>query len=55
MMNFFREKRKRANHLRSTFALVILFFSVMSFAQQKSLSGTITDQASIPLPGVCYY
>ena len=52
MMNFFREKRKRANHLRSTFALVILFFSVMSFAQQKSLSGTITDQASIPLPGV---
>ncbi len=34
------------------FMLLILFMSTVGFAQQKIVTGTVTDENSVPLPGV---
>ncbi|WP_028376467.1 SusC/RagA family TonB-linked outer membrane protein [Leeuwenhoekiella sp. MAR_2009_132] len=34
------------------FALCLLFITQLTFAQQKTITGTVTDQSNIPLPGV---
>lgn len=34
------------------FALCLLFITQLAFAQQKTITGTVTDQSNVPLPGV---
>lgn len=52
-MNFFREKRKHSKIVTSLSAILFLCFSLTSFAQQITVSGTVTEQStSVPLPGV---
>ncbi|MGO4912656.1 SusC/RagA family TonB-linked outer membrane protein [Leeuwenhoekiella sp. W20_SRS_FM14] len=34
------------------FALCLLFMTQLTFAQQKTITGTVTDQSNVPLPGV---
>ena len=34
------------------FALCLLFITQLTFAQQKTVTGTVTDQSNVPLPGV---
>src|SRR5699024_6273162 len=36
----------------SVFMLLMLFLGAVGFAQQKMVTGTVTDENSVPLPGV---
>ncbi|ULC60362.1 SusC/RagA family TonB-linked outer membrane protein [Flaviramulus sp. BrNp1-15] len=53
MMNFFREKKNQVNTVQKICTLLLLCFSVMSFAQQLTVSGFVTDEVDgSPIPGV---
>ena len=38
--------------LRSTLTLLLVLIAHISFAQQKTISGNVSDQDGLPLPGV---
>src|SRR5690606_5841878 len=38
--------------LKNYLALLLVLFAQLSFAQQRTVSGTVTDNNGLPLPGV---